>query len=137
MADVPHSSDVPSLPWSALRLEPLPIAKAERLVRETWRHYYVTKLAEVQFGAESLEASLARSRALECYRELRGCLAELDPLYAGPTTPAAQSDAASAATRASHKVAAMNLAMNVRNTRSGPPRRPARHLRLVGDDPPE
>ena len=133
MADVPHSSDVPSLPWSALQLEPLPIAKAERLVRETWRHYYVTKLAEVQFGAESLEASLARSRGLECYRELRGCLAELDPLYAGPTPPSAQSGAAAAVTRSGHSIPPTSVC----STRSGSSRRPARHLRLVGDDPAE
>ena len=130
MADVPHTSDVPSLPWSALRLEPLPIAKAERLVRETWRHYYVTKLAEVQFGAESLEASLARSRALECYSELRSCLAELDPLYAGPRPTSAQSGTAEAVTWSAHSIPPIAVC----STRSGSSRRPARHLRLVGDD---
>ena len=133
MADAPSISDAPALPWSVLRLEPLPIAKAERLVRETWRHYYVTKLAEVQFGAESLEASLARSRALECYRELRGCLAELDPLYAGPTPPSAESDAVGAATRAPLNVPAMN----VHFTHAATSRPPTRHLRLVGDEPAE
>ncbi len=59
----------------------------ETLVRETWRHYYVAQLAEAQFGPTSVEASLARSRALTSYRELRMSLRELDPYYRPAAAP--------------------------------------------------
>ncbi len=79
----------------------------ERLVRETWRHYYVAQLAEAQFGPASLEASIARSQALTSYRELRGSLRNLDPYYR----------------RADRS--------------SDPPAPPRRHLELVRDEPTE
>jgi hypothetical protein len=53
----------------------------ERLVRETWRHYYVARLTEAQFGPDSLEASIAQSRMRDCYRDLRASLRQLDPYY--------------------------------------------------------
>jgi len=58
--------------------------RTERLVRETWRNYYVARLAEAQFGPDSLEASIAKSRALEGYRELRDSLHAIDPYYRTP-----------------------------------------------------
>jgi hypothetical protein len=61
-----------------------PAGRTEHLVRETWRHYYCARLAEAQFGPDSIEASIAHSRALTSYRELRGSLRELDPYYRPP-----------------------------------------------------
>jgi hypothetical protein len=95
MADVTHpdragnrtSGSLPGAPASG---------RTERLVRETWRHYYVARLAEAQFGPDSLEASIAQSRALSSYRELRGSLRELDPYYRSPEQ---QSSASSRPTR--------------------------------------
>lgn len=77
----------------------------ERLVHDAWRHYYVARLAEAQFGPDSLEASIAHSRAMTSYRELRGTLRDMDPYYRRP----ALSQAA--------------------------PKREIRHLRLVRDEP--
>jgi hypothetical protein len=82
-------------------------AHTERLVRDTWRHYYVAQLAEAQFGPDSLEASIAHSQALASYRELRSSLCALDPYY----RPAGRTDEIQ--------------------------RPVARHLRLVRDDLPE
>lgn len=84
------------------------LGRTELLVRETWKNYYCARLAEAQFGPESLEASLAHSRALDSYRELRGSLREIDPYY----RPPARHDAATAL-------------------------RGRRHLKLVRDDPAE
>jgi hypothetical protein len=74
------------LPWIAKRPDSPGAGRTERIVRETWRHYYVAQLAEAQFGPASLEASIARSRALSSYRELRTSLRDLDPYYREPTT---------------------------------------------------
>jgi len=63
---------------------PTRTGQTERLVRETWRQYYCARLAEAQFGPDSIEASLAHSRALDSYRELRGTLREMDPYYRPP-----------------------------------------------------
>ncbi|MEO7216603.1 MAG: hypothetical protein ABI026_00235 [Gemmatimonadaceae bacterium] len=82
-------------------------AHTERLVRETWRHYYVARLAEAQFGPDSLEASIAQSRALTSYRTLRGSLRAIDPYYRPP------------------------------EDRRRAPKAVRRHLSLVRDDPPE
>ena len=84
-----------------------PAGNTERLVRETWRNYYCARLAEAQFGPESMEASLAHARALTSYRELRGSLREMDPYYRPPVQ------------------------------RSSAPVSRIRHLKLVRDDPPE
>ncbi|HEY8309362.1 MAG TPA: hypothetical protein VIG47_02345 [Gemmatimonadaceae bacterium] len=94
-----------ALPWIAKRSDSPNAARTERIVRETWRHYYVAQLAEAQFGPASLEASIARNRALTSYRELRGALRDLDPYYRAPDSTG--------------------------TTPSIPPR----HLKLVSDDP--
>lgn len=82
-------------------------SRTDTLVRETWRHYYVARLAEAQFGPDSLEASVAQSRALTSYRALRGSLRDIDPYYRPAASPA----------------------------RPGAPA--GRHLRLVRDETPE
>jgi hypothetical protein len=77
--------------WRRLSAEGPSARRTEQIVRDTWRHYAVARLAEAQFGPDSLEASLAQSRALESYRVLRGSLRELDPYYrAGHRTVADQ-----------------------------------------------
>lgn len=73
--------------WQALRAGAPSVSHIEQLVREAWRHYYVARLAEAQFGLDSLEASIAHSNAIMSYRELRGSLRELDPYYS-TTAPA-------------------------------------------------
>lgn len=82
MADPISPSDIPAMPWKALRVDAPAAGDTERIMREAWRHYYVAQLAEAQFGPQSLEASIARSRALTSYRELHGSLRELEPKYA-------------------------------------------------------
>ena len=82
--------------------------RTERLVRETWRNYYVARLAEAQFGPDSLEASIAQSRALEGYRELRESLHAIDPYYRADRSGGRAAKPKSAA---------------------------ARHLKLVQDEP--
>jgi hypothetical protein len=99
------TSDHAAFPWSAKRADSPSAGRTERIVRETWRHYYVAQLAEAQFGPESLEASIARSRALSSYRELRMSLRDLDPYYRAP------------------------------NATPGTPANATRHLKLVGDEP--
>ncbi|MDQ2890493.1 MAG: hypothetical protein M3R65_08065 [Gemmatimonadota bacterium] len=94
------------LPWRPRLRADVGGRSTESLVRETWRHYYVAQLAEAQFGPASLEASLAREKALFSYRELRSSLRDLDPYY----RPAPSTEP--------------------RSTRSG------RHLSLVRDDAP-
>ncbi|HEY7897180.1 MAG TPA: hypothetical protein VIC03_02105 [Gemmatimonadaceae bacterium] len=106
MADPTHPRDAVENSPDALRRGIPSSSRTERLVRETWRHYYVARLAEAQFGPDSLEASIAQSRALTSYRELRGSLREIDPYYRSPSHPSDM------------KVPA------------------ARHLRLVRDEPP-
>lgn len=81
MADTTFPPDVSELKWNQPRPASAGFGRTERLVHETWRHYYVARLAEAQFGPDSLEASVAQSRALESYRELRGSLRQLDPYY--------------------------------------------------------
>ncbi|HEY5086798.1 MAG TPA: hypothetical protein VII66_05485, partial [Gemmatimonadaceae bacterium] len=87
MANATTPPDVPMLPWKSSRADASESGPAERLVRETWRHYYVARLAEAQFGPDSLEASLANSRAVTSYRELRGTLREMDPYYRSADRP--------------------------------------------------
>ena len=93
MDDTTRRSDGSVPQWQALRAGAPSVSHTERLVREAWRHYYVARLAEVQFGAGSLEASLAHSNAITSYRELRGSLRELDPYYRAPS-PAGRVSAA-------------------------------------------
>lgn len=105
MADPTSPSDIPAMPWKALSVDAPAAGDTERVMREAWRHYYVAQLAEAQFGPRSLEASIARSRALTSYRELHESLRELDQDYAS----------------ARHW------------TESSPPA--TRHLKLVRDEP--
>jgi hypothetical protein len=107
MDDTPRRPDVPMPPWKALRAGAPSTRQTERLVREAWRHYYVARLAEAQFGPDSLEACIAHSHAMTSYRELRGTLRELDPYY---RTDISSPDVAAPT---------------------------ARHLKLVRDDQPE
>jgi pyridoxine/pyridoxamine 5'-phosphate oxidase len=93
--------------WKAFRAGAPVTGHTERLVREAWRHYYVARLAEAQFGPDSLEASIAHSQAMTSYRELRGTLRELDPYY---RTGSSSADVGAPIVR---------------------------HLKLVGDDHPE
>ena len=86
MSDPTSPPRSPALPWRANAIDDSAARGTERLVRETWRHYYVAQLAEAQFGPTSLEASLARAQALEAYRELRASLRDLDPYYRGETS---------------------------------------------------
>jgi|GEM_PF-1372704 hypothetical protein len=87
MDDTPRRSDIGPPPWKVLRAGAPSAAATERLVHEAWRHYYVARLAEAQFGPESLEASIAHANAIASYRELRGTLRELDPYYrSGPSS---------------------------------------------------
>jgi hypothetical protein len=81
MDDTPRSPDVSVLQWKALRAGAPVTGHTDRLVREAWRRYYVARLAEAQFGPDSLEASIAHLQAMTSYRELRGTLRELDPYY--------------------------------------------------------
>lgn len=76
-----------ALPWRAGPVDDSLAKGTEKLVRETWRHYYVAQLAEAQFGPASMEAAIARSRALDAYRELRASLRSLDPYYRGESQP--------------------------------------------------
>lgn len=88
MADLSSPPDVPDFPLKA-PCGGAPVAgRTERLVRDTWRHYYVARLAEAQFGPDSLEASIAHSQALTSYRELRSSMRDLDPYYRSPVRPA-------------------------------------------------
>jgi hypothetical protein len=90
MPDANHPPSEPAPTSGALQVVPSGAEHTDKLVREAWRHYYVARLAEAQFGPDSLEASLAHSRALTSYRELRGSLREMDPHYrAAPHTPRA------------------------------------------------
>jgi hypothetical protein len=107
MDDRPRRPDVSLPQWKAFRAGAARTGHTERLVREAWRHYYVARLAEAQFGPDSLEASIAHSHAMTSYRELRGTLRELDPYY--------RAEAASGDT----------------------PAPVVRHLKLVRDDHPE
>ncbi len=86
MSDLTSPPKSPALPWRGGAADDAAARGTERLVRETWRHYYVAQLAEAQFGPASLEACLARSRALESYRELRSSLRDLDPYYRGKSS---------------------------------------------------
>lgn len=94
MDDTTRRPDAQLPQWKAFRAGAPSAGHTERLVREAWRHYYVARLAEAQFGPDSLEASLAHDRAMTSYRELRGSLRDLDPYYrvsaapAGDATPA-------------------------------------------------
>ena len=81
MSDSTSSPRPTTLPWRAGHVDDSVARGTEKLVRETWRHYYVAQLAEAQFGPTSIEASLARAMALEAYRELRASLRNLDPYY--------------------------------------------------------
>lgn len=85
MDDTTRRPDGPVPQWQTLRAGAPFVGRTEELVREAWRHYYVARLAEVQFGPDSLEASIAHSNAMTSYRELRGSLRELDPYYRRPT----------------------------------------------------
>ncbi|MEO7043243.1 MAG: hypothetical protein ABI035_13360 [Gemmatimonadaceae bacterium] len=84
MANATQPPDIPQLSKDMLRRGVMSSGRTERLVRETWRSYYVARLAEAQFGPDSLEASIAQSRALEGYRELRESLHAIDPYYRAP-----------------------------------------------------
>jgi hypothetical protein len=107
MSRPPDPPNVALPPWKALRPDAPASAETERLVRETWRHYYVARLAEAQFGPDSLEASIAHTRARESYRELHRSLHALDPIrYRSQGDPAGATPSRS-------------------------------HLRLVTDDPAE
>ncbi len=81
MADTTSPPKPPAVPWNSQGRDNSGARGTEKLVRETWRHYYVAQLAEAQFGPASLEAALARSRALASYRDLRTSLRDLDPYY--------------------------------------------------------
>lgn len=107
MDDTTRTPDVLPPQWQSFRAGGPTTGNTERLVREAWRHYYVARLAEAQFGPDSLEASIARANARKSYGELRGSLRDLDPYYRASTGGSA----------------------------STPP--PIRHLRLVRDDQPE
>lgn len=87
MADSTPTPDISELKPHESRPAARGPGHTERLVRETWRHYYVARLTEAQFGPDSLEASIAQSRALTSYRELRGSLREIDPYYRSPRHP--------------------------------------------------
>lgn len=91
MADSTPTPDISELELRGSRPAVRGSGHTERLVRETWRHYYVARLTEAQFGPDSLEASIAQSRALTSYRELRGSLREIDPYYRSPSHPVAVS----------------------------------------------
>ncbi len=111
-ADTNCMADQTSLPDALIAAEGTrashrPAGTTERLVRETWRNYYCARLAEAQFGPDSVEASMAHSRALSSYRELRSSLREIDPYYRPPTQ------------------------------RAHVPGSRARHLKLVRDEPSE
>ena len=84
MPDTTQPPEIPRLSKDMLRRGMTSSGRTERLVRETWRSYYVARLAEAQFGPDSLEASIAQSRALEGYRELRESLHAIDPYYRAP-----------------------------------------------------
>jgi hypothetical protein len=86
MDDTTRRQEVALPQWKALRAGAPSTAHTERLVRDAWRHYYVARLAEAQFGPDSLEASIAHSQAIAAYRELRGTLRELDPYYRADTS---------------------------------------------------
>ena len=84
MANTTRPPEIPELSKDMLRRGMTSSGRTERLVRETWRNYYVARLAEAQFGPDSLEASIAQTRALEGYRELRESLHAIDPYYRTP-----------------------------------------------------
>ena len=84
MAKATQPPEIPQLSKDMLRRGMTSSGRTERLVRETWRSYYVARLAEAQFGPDSLEASIAQSRALAGYRELRESLHAIDPYYRAP-----------------------------------------------------
>ena len=86
MSDSTSSPKPTTLPWRAGPVDDSLARGTEKLVRETWRYYYVAQLAEAQFGPASIEASLARAMALEAYRELRASLRSLDPYYRNDST---------------------------------------------------
>ena len=81
MPDPTSPRNPPAVPWATHIRDDVAARGTEKMVRETWRHYYVAQLAEAQFGPASLEAALARSQALESYRDLRAALRDLDPYY--------------------------------------------------------
>ena len=110
MDDAKDSPETLEGPRSDLRRGLSGSAHTESLVRETWRHYYVARLAEAQFGPDSLEASIAQSRALTSYRSLRGSLRAIDPYYRAPEEQRRPAKAAKTAKR---------------------------HLTLMRDDPPK
>ncbi|MEO7104123.1 MAG: hypothetical protein ABI311_12115 [Gemmatimonadaceae bacterium] len=87
MANATEPPEIPQLSKDMLRRGMTSSVRTERLVRETWRSYYVARLAEAQFGPDSLEASIAQSRALEGYRELRESLHAIDPYYRTAARP--------------------------------------------------